>query len=191
MSFLVRALPTRTLAFARTTPRVVPFAMAARSLQTAAQAKAGDKIPSIPVKVDAMDKRVDFSSLPGKNIIVTVPGAFTPTCSSQVPGFIADVDKFKAKGVDGIYVVSVNDLFVVNAWKKAMHAPESMKFVADDQCELTHALGTVLDVTAGLGGLRCKRTVIVIQDGKIVDIVVEGDSSKSIDTTADNILAKL
>lgn len=54
--------------------------------------------------------------------------SFTPTCSSQVPGYIADADKFAAKGVDGIYVVSVNDLFVVNAWKKSMNAPEKIKF---------------------------------------------------------------
>ncbi|KLT39170.1 Redoxin [Cutaneotrichosporon oleaginosum] len=165
--------------------------MAARSLQTAAQVKPGDKVPSVEIKVDAMDKRVDFSSLKGKNIIVTVPGAFTPTCSSQVPGFIADADKFAAKGVNGIYVVSVNDLFVVNAWKKSMGAPDSVKFAADDKSELAHALGTVLDATAGLGGLRFKRTVIVIEDGKIVDVVVEGDSSKSTDTAADKVLAKL
>jgi 2-Cys peroxiredoxin 5 len=165
--------------------------MAARSLQTAAQAKPGDKVPSVQIKVDSMDKRVDFSSLPGKNVIVTVPGAFTPTCSSQVPGFIADVEKFAAKGVDGIYIVSVNDLWVVNAWKKSLNAGDKIKFAADDKSELAHALGTVLDATAGLGGLRFKRTVFVIQDGKILDVIVEGDSGKTIDTAADKVLAKL
>jgi 2-Cys peroxiredoxin 5 len=54
--------------------------------------------------------------------------SFTPTCSSQVPGFIADVEKFAAKGVDGIYIVSVNDLWVVNAWKKSLNAGDKIKF---------------------------------------------------------------
>lgn len=58
----------------------------------------------------------------------TAHTSFTPTCSSQVPGFLADADKFSAKGVNAIYVVAVNDLFVMNAWKKNMGAPEQVKF---------------------------------------------------------------
>lgn len=103
--------------------------------------------------------------------------SFTPTCHSQVPGFIADAAKFKAKGVDGIYVVSVNDLFVVNAWKKDL-AGDNIQFAADDKAELAAALGIVLDATGALGGPRLKRAVIVVQDGKVASLEIEEDSGK-------------
>ncbi|WOO80740.1 Peroxisomal membrane associated protein 20 [Vanrija pseudolonga] len=169
------------------------------SLSTAAkpEIKAGDKFPSVAVRTKDFNTTVDFSTLPGKNIIVTVPGAFTATCHSQVPGYFELYQEFKGKGVNEIYVVSVNDLFVVNAWKdnhleqSGLKEDEAPKFAADDKAELANALGLELDARGGLGSIRLKRTVIVVQDGKVVSATVEPDSGKSTVTQADNLIKTL
>ncbi|EKC99668.1 hypothetical protein A1Q2_06087 [Trichosporon asahii var. asahii CBS 8904] len=149
----------------------------------------GAKLPSVPVRIKDMGTEIDLSTQPGKNIIVTVPGAFTPTCHSQVPGYIALADKFKQKGVDGIYVVSVNDQFVMNAWKKDLGG-EGVEFTSDSQAKLADALGLGWDVPP-LGGTRFQRAVIVVQDGKVVDIKVEPESGKSTVTQAEELLKEL
>jgi peroxiredoxin len=87
------------------------------SLVASAEVKAGDAVPSVEVRINDLEDKINFSTLPGKNILVLVPGAFSPTCSSQVPGYIEKYDELKAKGVKDIYIVSVNDMFVMNAWK--------------------------------------------------------------------------
>lgn len=79
--------------------------------------------------------KVDLAKLTGKNIIVGVPGAFTPPCSSQVPGYVSNSEKFAAKGVKGIYIVAVNDAFVVQAWKEKLGVAKDhpiVHFLADD-----------------------------------------------------------
>lgn len=94
------------------------------SLASYAQAKAGDAVPDVDVRINDLEDKVNFSKLDGKNILVTVPGAFSPTCSSQVPGYIERIADFKAKGVKDIYIVAVNDIFVVNAWKAKIAGEE-------------------------------------------------------------------
>ena len=81
-------------------------------------------MPDVPVKINDLEDTINFKTLPGKNILVLVPGAFSPTCSSQVPGYVQRIADFKAKGVQGIYVVAVNDIFVVNAWKQTFTGEE-------------------------------------------------------------------
>eukprot|EP01034_Spumella_vulgaris_P030339 gene30339-37539_t len=95
-----------------------------------------------------------------KVVLLGVPGAFTPGCSkTHVPGFVADSEKFRAKGVDDIVVITVNDAFVAGAWGESLNAGGKVRILADSNAELTKALGLELDLTGpfGLGGLRTKR----------------------------------
>ena len=94
------------------------------------------------------------------------PGAFTPPCSSHVPGYVEHYDKFAAKGVKGIYVVSVNDAFVTQAWKEKLGASASpVHFLADDDASFTAEVGMLFDAKGLLGNRRSKRYVIVTDDG--------------------------
>ncbi|OJT07302.1 hypothetical protein TRAPUB_1845 [Trametes pubescens] len=86
----------------------------ATSLLSAAEAKAGSTLPvSVPVKEDDAEKPFTFAGITGKNVFVGVPGAFTGTCSAQVPGYIRAYEQFRARGVENVYVVGVNDVFVM------------------------------------------------------------------------------
>jgi len=152
--------------------------------------KVGDSIPDIALKTtnpETADLKIHEKA--GKVIILGVPGAFTPPCSNQIPGYIKNYDAFVRRGFTNIYVVAVNDAFVVNAWKDKL-APEGTKveFVADDQAQFVSALGLVMDATPLLGGPRSKRFVIVAENGKVLRVQVEDDSSKVTVTEADKVL---
>lgn len=171
-------------------------AQAAHSVATAILAKAqiqpGADIPSTSdLKENAADesKKLDLS---GRNIIVGVPGAFTGTCSAQIPGYIKAYDDFKAKGVKNIYVVSVNDVFVMKAWKENL-APSgtNVQFIADDKGAFTSALGLLFDATPRLGGPRSKRYIIIAEDEKVSSIAVEEVPSNLTVTDAKVVLAQL
>lgn len=164
---------------------------AAATVLSAAQIQTGEQIHTKPLKEDDPVKRVTLD-LAGKNIIVGIPGAFTPACSTQVPQYIEDYDKYKAKGVNDIYVVSINDVYVMKAWKKNL-APggTGVRFIADDRGEFVGSLGLVYDATDHLGGPRAKRFVVVSQDSKVSFIAVEEDASKSTVTESGKVLALL
>ncbi len=109
----------------------------------------------------------------GKKVVLfAVPGAFTPTCSqSHLPGFVVLADQFKAKGVDIIVCVSVNDAFVMKAWGDSQNASEVM-MLADGDASFTKAIGLQVD-TAGFGGIRSQRYAMVLEDGVVTDLNVE------------------
>ncbi|WP_415226482.1 peroxiredoxin [Psychromonas sp.] len=109
----------------------------------------------------------------GKKVLLfAVPGAFTPTCSeSHLPGYVVLADKFKAKGVDLIACVSVNDAFVMKAWGEAHNASELM-MLADGDASFTKSLGLSMD-TASFGGVRSKRYAMIIEDGVVTQLNVE------------------
>ena len=93
------------------------------SLASATQISVGSPVPDVSVKVNSPTETLNFSTLPGKNVIVVVPAAFSPSCSEiQVPEYIGRFKEFEQKGVKGVYVVSVNDIFVMKAWKKDLVA---------------------------------------------------------------------
>ncbi|KAK1927809.1 Redoxin-domain-containing protein [Papiliotrema laurentii] len=165
------------------------------SLATYAQAKPGDNVPDVEVRINDLEDKINFSKLQGKNILVTVPGAFSPTCSSQVPGYISRFADFQAKGVKDIYVVAVNDIFVVNAWKAKLSGEEGkdvgVKFVADDSAALASKLGLVLDAAAIFGGPRLKRGAVVIDNGKVVSVAVEPVPSEVTVSHADEVIKTL
>jgi|TARA_R110001592_G_scaffold218326_1_gene472321 peroxiredoxin len=126
----------------------------------------------------------------GKKVVLfAVPGAFTPTCSeAHLPGFVVLADQFKAKGVDLIACVSVNDAFVMKAWGEAQNASELM-MLADGDASFTKALGLEMD-TAGFGGVRSQRYAMVIDNGVVTLLNVEEGKSFEV-STAEAVMAAL
>lgn len=126
----------------------------------------------------------------GKKVVLfAIPGAFTPTCSeAHLPGFVVHADEFKAKGVDLIACVSVNDAFVMKAWGEAQNASELM-MLADGNASFTKALGLEMD-TAGFGGIRSQRYAMVIDNGVVTLLNVEAPKSFEV-STAEAVMAAL
>ena len=110
----------------------------------------------------------------GKKVVLfAVPGAFTPTCSNaHLPGYVVKADELKAKGVDSIICLSVNDAFVMDAWGKDKNA-DQLLMVADGNGDFTKALGLEMD-GSGFGlGTRSQRYAMVVDDGKVSKLAVE------------------
>jgi peroxiredoxin len=107
-------------------------------------------------------------------VLFALPGAFTPTCSAKhVPGFVANGDALKAKGVDAIACLSVNDAFVMGAWGKDQGADGKVHMLADGNGEFTEAVGLVMDGTKFGMGKRSQRYSMVVDDGVVKSLNVE------------------
>ena len=148
--------------------------------------KVGDKLPEVtlqefsevegngcsigpnPVKVSEASK--------GKTIaLFALPGAFTPTCSAKhVPGFVQKAQEFKAAGVDEIWCVSVNDAFVMGAWARDQKTQGKVRMLADGSAEFAKATGLTLDLTGRGMGVRSNRYSMLVKDGKVASLNVEG-----------------
>jgi peroxiredoxin len=111
----------------------------------------------------------------GKTIaIFGLPGAFTPTCSAQhLPGYIKLADQLKAKGVDEIWCISVNDAFVMGAWGRDQKATGIVRMMADGSAAFTKALGLEFDLVAKGFGVRSQRYSMLVQDGVVKQLNVE------------------
>jgi peroxiredoxin len=125
----------------------------------------------------------------GKTIAVfALPGAFTPTCSAKhVPGFVARADALKAAGVDEIWCVSVNDAFVMGAWGREQHTGGKVRMMADGSAEFTRATGLTLDLSARGLGLRSNRYSMLVVDGVVRTLNVEGPGAFEV-SDADTLL---
>ena len=112
----------------------------------------------------------------GKTVaIFALPGAFTPTCSAKhVPGYVEQADALKAAGVDEIWCVSVNDAFVMGAWARDQKTAGKVRMMADGAADFTRATGLVLDLTARGFGLRSNRYSMLVVDGVVKTLNVEG-----------------
>jgi len=112
----------------------------------------------------------------GKTIaLFALPGAFTPTCSAKhVPGYVDHFDDLKKAGVDEIWCVSVNDAFVMGAWARDLHTTGKVRMLGDGSADFTKATGLTLDLTARGMGLRSNRYSMLIKDGKLAALNVEG-----------------
>ena len=124
-----------------------------------------------------------------KVVLFAVPGAFTPTCSNaHLPGYVVLADQLKAKGVDIIACVSVNDAFVMKAWGDAQNADEIM-MLGDGDASFTKSLGLEMD-TASFGGVRSQRYAMVIDNGVVTQLNVEAPKAFEV-SKAEAILASL
>lgn len=140
-------------------------------------AAVGDKIPSATLKIMGEKGPQDLSTdalFAGKKVVLfAVPGAFTPTCSmAHLPGFVALADKIKAKGVDAIACLSVNDAFVMDAWGKGANA-EELLMVSDWDAGFSKALDLTMDASGFGLGVRAQRFALVAEDGVITHLAVE------------------
>jgi len=111
----------------------------------------------------------------GKKIaLFAVPGAFTPTCSAKhLPGYIQHAAEFKAKGVDEIWAISVNDAFVMGAWGRDQKATGIVRMMADGSADFTRALGLEFDLTKKGMGIRSQRYSMLVEDGVVKQLNVE------------------
>jgi peroxiredoxin len=123
-------------------------------------------------------------------VLFSVPGAFTPTCSAyHLPGFIELADEFKRKGIDAIGCVSVNDVFVMDAWGKSANAA-GIDMLADGNGEFARALGLALDATAFGMGHRSQRFALVADDGIVTHLMIEAPGEFRV-SSAESVLAAL
>ena len=157
--------------------------------------KAGDAIPSVKIMQATTEgpQEVDTAALfAGKTVVLFgVPGAFTPTCSAKhLPGFVTHADALKAKGVDVIACMAVNDAFVMRAWGKDQGITDQVAMLADGSAAFTKAMGLELDLTARGLGLRCQRFALVAKDGKVTHVAVEAPGAFEV-SKAEAILAAL
>jgi peroxiredoxin len=107
-------------------------------------------------------------------VLFALPGAFTPTCSAaHLPGYVVHADEIKAKGVDGIICLSVNDAFVMDAWGKSQNVEGKLFMVADGNGDLTRALGLEMDGRAFGMGIRSQRYAMIIENGMVTALHVE------------------
>jgi len=128
----------------------------------------------------------------GKKIIIFgVPGAYTPLCSAQhLPGYVDYADQLKAKGADEIWCMAVNDTFVMASWGKDQNVNGKVRMMADGSAEYTKALGLDRDLTAGGMGIRCFRFAMLVDDGVVKYIGVEGSGEFGV-SKAETLLEQL
>jgi glutaredoxin/glutathione-dependent peroxiredoxin len=155
--------------------------------------KIGDQIPSAQLTVmNDGPKPISSSDVfgAGTTVLFSVPGAFTPTCSARhLPGFVDHFAEFKAKGIDRIACMAVNDAFVMDAWGKSQKVGEIM-MLADGNAEFTKALGLELDATKFGMGVRAQRFALVSKDGVVSHLFIEAPGEFKV-SAADHVLAQL
>ena len=127
----------------------------------------------------------------GKKIVIFgLPGAFTPTCSAKhVPGYVAQFDALRAAGVDEIWCVSVNDAFVMGAWARDQKTAGKVRMLADGSAAFTNAVGLPLDLTANGMGVRSQRYSMLVVDGVVKTLNVEGPGKFEV-SDAETMLAQ-
>lgn len=155
--------------------------------------KPGDRIPAATLKImgEKGPQEITTAELfDGRKVVLfAVPGAFTPGCSNtHLPGYVVNADKIRAKGVDSIVCVAVNDAFVMDAWGKTQNA-ESILMVADGNAEFTRKLGLELDASGFGMGTRSKRYAMIVDDGVVKYLGV--DSKEIVDSAAERVLGLL
>ena len=158
--------------------------------------KVGDKIPSVILShMDTGEaKKISTDELlKGKKVVlVGVPGAFTPTCSQgHLPSFVEHADGIKAKGVDIIACISVNEVFVMNAWGENQNVEEKVLMLADGDGEFTKSIGQECDLERIGLGLRSQRYAMIVEDGVVKSLEVDEPAEVAKVSKADKVLEKL
>ncbi|MFT3696869.1 MAG: peroxiredoxin [Kofleriaceae bacterium] len=138
----------------------------------------GQKIPSVTIKQATPEGGADVDPaalFAGKKVVMfSLPGAFTPTCSAKhLPGYVKELPALKAKGIDIVACLSVNDAWVMKAWAEQHDALGKIVMLADGAAVFSKALGIELDLTKAGLGMRCNRGVFVIEDGTVKSVDME------------------
>jgi peroxiredoxin len=157
--------------------------------------KAGDRMPAGTFQVmgkDGPQKLTTDQLFKGKTVVLfSVPGAFTPTCDAKhLPGFVEHASQLKAKGVDTVACMSVNDVFVMNAWGKASNVGDRVLMLADGNGDYARALGLELDASGFGMGKRGKRFAVVVKDGVASEVEVEAPGEFKV-SSAEHVLGLL
>jgi peroxiredoxin len=147
----------------------------------------GDKMPagSFSVMSDDGPGSVTTDELfSGKKVVLfSVPGAFTPTCSMKhLPGYVSNADALISHGVDTIACMAVNDVFVMDAWGKGQGAGDAVAMLADGNADYAKALGLELDASGFGMGTRGQRFSIIVDDGKVTHLNIEGSGEFKVST---------
>jgi peroxiredoxin len=146
----------------------------------------GEFCPVAPAKVSVAE------ATKGKRVVIFgLPGAYTPTCSAKhVPGYVANAEALKAKGIDEIWCIAVNDGFVMAAWGRDEKALGKVRFLGDGSAELAKKLGLELDLTGGGMGMRMQRFSLLVDDGVVKQVNVEPPREFGV-SSAEAMLASL
>ncbi len=157
--------------------------------------KVGDTVPSAVLMkmTDAGPAPVTTGELFGGRTVAlfSVPGAFTPTCSAKhLPGYIDNADAMRAKGVDEIVGISVNDAFVMGAWGQAAGVGDKVTLLADGNGDFVEALGLTMDGSKFGMGKRGQRFSMLIKDGKVAELNVEDPGAFKV-SSAEHLMAQL
>ena len=157
--------------------------------------KVGDRIPSVKLKHMTADGPKDITTdelFKGKKVVLfALPGAFTPTCSAKhLPGFVQNAAAIKAKGIDSIICLAVNDAFVMGAWGKDQNVGDKVVMAADGNGEFAKALGLDFDGARFGMGTRSQRFALVAQDGVVKHLAIEAPGKFEV-SSAEAVLGKL
>jgi peroxiredoxin len=157
--------------------------------------KVGDKMPSgvlTHMTKDGPQKLSAEQLFNGKKVVLfSVPGAFTPTCDAKhLPGYVQQADALKAKGVDTVACMAVNDVFVMNAWGKASNVGDKVLMLADGNAEYSKALGLELNATGFGMGIRGQRFAIYADNGVVKGLYIEAPGEFKV-SSAEYVLSKL
>jgi peroxiredoxin len=157
--------------------------------------KIGDTMPAGTLGYmtkDGPQKMTTDQLFKGKTVVLfSVPGAFTPTCDAKhLPGFVQHAADIKARGVDTIACMAVNDVFVMGAWGKAGAVGDNVLMLADGNADYAKALGLELDATGFGMGVRGKRFSLVVKDGVVKQLNVEGPGEFKV-SSAEHVLTQL
>lgn len=157
--------------------------------------KAGEKMPAGAFKTMTAEgpKEVTTDALfAGKTVVLfSVPGAFTPTCDARhLPGYLQHFDALKAKGVDTIACMAVNDMFVMNAWGKSSNVGDKVLMLADGNGDYTRALGLELDARGFGMGMRGQRFAVIVKDGVATEVNIEAGGEFKV-SAAEHVLGQL
>jgi peroxiredoxin len=156
----------------------------------------GSRLPEITFRAmtpSGPAQRTTNEVFSGKRVVLfAVPGAFTPTCNNMhLPGFLSNLDAFKAKGVDEVVCTAVNDVFALTAWAKATGAQDKITFLADGNGEFARAIGLDLDASAAGLGVRSKRYAMLVEDGAVKILNVEDAPGKAEQSSAEALLSAI
>ena len=157
--------------------------------------KAGDRMPSGTLKTMTKEGPKDLSTdelFKGKKVVLfSVPGAFTPTCDAKhLPGFVQLAEQLKAKGVDTLACMAVNDVFVMNAWGKSSNVGDKILMLADGNGDYAKALGLELDGTKFGMGTRGQRFSVLVDNGVAKQVNIEAPGQFKV-SSAEHVLGQL